>query len=133
MPFKDVDAHVEDAYYIAEDKNLSDLSDRIKRILDANYEPADLDKVIQEQTKLSESEKAKLKELLEWYEELFDGMLGKWTGSQVELQLKKDAEPYHARAFPIPRCHLDTLKMEVERLCKIKIVFSSKAIVKDIN
>ena len=87
MPFKDVDAQSEDAYYIAEDKNLSDMSNRIKRILDAKYNPADLDEVIQEQTELSKSEKAKLRELLERCKELFDGTLGKRTasGSQVEL------------------------------------------------
>ena len=98
---------------------LEDMSQRIKNILDAKYEPADLDEVIKEQTELSTDEKQKLRVLLDKYSDLFDGTLGKWKGSPVELKLKPDAEPYHAKAFPVPRVHMDTLKQEVERLCKI--------------
>ena len=46
----------------------------------------------------------------------------KWTGTKVELNLNKGAEPYHARAFPVPRCHMETLKREVERLCEIGVL-----------
>ena len=56
------------------------------------------------------------------YEELFDGALGKWKGSPVKLQLNEGATPYHARAFPVPRVHLNTLKMEVERLCQLGVL-----------
>ena len=122
MPFKPHDATPMDGYHIAEDPDLEEMSDRIKRILDAKYEPADLDEVIKEQTELSDDEKQKLRRLLDEYSDLFDGTLGKWNGSLVELKLKPDAEPYHAKAFPVPRVHLDTLKQEVERLCKIGVL-----------
>ena len=56
------------------------------------------------------------------YEELFDGTLGTWKDTEVELELIDDAKPYHARPYPIPKCHLDTLKMEVDRLCKIGVL-----------
>ena len=52
-------------------------------------------------------------------EPIFDGTLGKWTGAEVELELVENATPYHARSFPIPKCHLDTLKVEVQRLCEL--------------
>ena len=60
--------------------------------------------------------------LLRKYNKLFDGSLGKWKGSQVQLQLKQGVKPYHAKAFPIPRVHLNTLKLEVERLCKLGVL-----------
>ena len=53
---------------------------------------------------------------------MFDGTLGKWTDSKVQLDLVEGAEPYHAKAFPIPKVHLETLKMEVERLCEIGVL-----------
>ena len=36
--------------------------------------------------------------------------------------LKQNAEPYHARVCPIPQCHVNTLKMEVECLCEIEVL-----------
>ena len=122
MPFKETDAQPHDSYYIAEDASLAEASDRLKKILDAKYEAADLDEVVAEQEQLSSDEKAKLKDLLQKYASLFDGTLGKWKGSRVELKLKKDANPFHAKAFSIPRCHVGTLKLEVERLCKLGVL-----------
>jgi len=40
---------------------------------------------------------------------LFDGSLGTWTGDDYDIELRSDATPYHARAFPIPRVHEQTL------------------------
>ena len=59
------------------------------------------------------------------YKHLFDGTLGVWTGTKVKIDLRdlrRDAQPYHAKVFPIPRCHMETLKVEVERLCKIGVL-----------
>jgi hypothetical protein len=38
------------------------------------------------------------------------------------LELKEDAKPYHARAYPVLQCHINTLRAEVERLCKIGVL-----------
>ncbi len=56
--------------------------------------------------------------LLEEYRDLFDGSLGKWKGEKYDIELKQDAKPYHSRAFPIPRVHEQSLRMEVDRLCQ---------------
>ena len=42
MPFKDRDAKATDAHHLQEDTHLSEASDRLKKILDAKYEQADL-------------------------------------------------------------------------------------------
>jgi len=60
--------------------------------------------------------------LLRKYEALFDGQLGRWHGQEVKLELQEGAKPYHARAYDIPRCHIQTLKAEVECLVKISVL-----------
>ena len=49
----------------------------------------------------------------------FDGSLGTWNGSEIDLELNPGAQPYHARACPIPKVHQETLKMEADRLCQM--------------
>ena len=71
---------------------------------------------------LNPQERDKLLQLLTKYSTLFDGSLGKWKGSKVKLELKEGAQPYHAKAFPIPRIYMNTLKMEVDRLFKLGVL-----------
>ena len=122
MPFKDGDAKVADAYYVQDDPNLAEASNCLKKILDAKYEKADLEEISRNQEQLSADEQQKLLQLLNKCATLFNSTLGKWTGTQVNLELKPDATPYHARAYPLPRCHLETLKVEVERLCNLGVL-----------
>ena len=92
MPFKPHDAQVHDSYHIQGDDNLSDMSDRIKSILDAKYEAADLDEVVQSAGQnCPMTSSGNFANYSEQYEELFDGSLGKWNGTPVELKLKSDA------------------------------------------
>ena len=51
-------------------------SDKMSTIFDAKYKKADLDKISRTTPHLNRKEQAKLKELLQKYEELFDGTLG---------------------------------------------------------
>ena len=46
---------------------------------------------------------------------MFDGSLGKYTGSDYTIELKEDAKPYHAKPFPILKTHELTLKKVVIR------------------
>ena len=52
MPFKPVDAKVKTAYHIAESMAAEESVDRIRKILDAKYQPTDLDKVCSAQSYL---------------------------------------------------------------------------------
>ena len=122
MPFKDTDDKSLNTYHIQDSFSVDEASERIKRILDAKYEAANLDDVIQDCTHLSEIEQQKLLRLLKKYSELFDGTLGNWKGEECDFELKDDAKPYHAKAFPIPKVHVQTLRQEVERLCKIGVL-----------
>lgn len=95
---------------------------RMTTILDAHYEKANLDNVVDTYEHLDASEKLSLKKLLKSYEYLFDGSLGTWNTEPIDLELQEDAKPYHARPFPVPKIHEDTLKKEVERLCKLGVL-----------
>ena len=116
------DCTPETAFHINESLAMDEASDRIKQIIDAKYEPANLDHVVQECKHLNKEEQSSLHHLLSQYEGLFDGTLGQWTEEPYDIKLKKDATPYHARAYPIPRAHEATLKHEVQRLCDIGVL-----------
>jgi hypothetical protein len=122
IPMKSTEATIEDSFNINDSFSLEEAADRIKRILDAKYEPANLDEVTNNCTHLTDEERLKLNTLLKKYEHLFDGSLGSWTGEVYDVELKSDATPYHARAYPIPRAYEKTLRQEVERLCQIGVL-----------
>ncbi len=81
-------------------------------ILHAKYEKANLRAITEEDclNHLSATEKDKLLNLLQEFEELFDGTLGDWDCKPVSLQLKEGAQPYHGRPFPIPKKACGNLK-----------------------
>ena len=122
MPFKDQDETSDGLFHVQEPDAVLEATERITKILDAKYLPTDLDEYCRTQTQLEHDEQQKLLSLLKKHEHLFDGTLGKWTGTKVKLDLNEGAEPYHAWAFSVPRCHMETVKREVERLCKIGVL-----------
>jgi hypothetical protein len=63
-----------------------------------------------------------LKSLLYQFKELFDDNLGTWKGDPYNIDLKADATPYHARAYPIPKIYEATLKMEADCLIKLGVL-----------
>jgi hypothetical protein len=106
-----------------EPKATADATARVERILDAKYEKADIRQTVLDNCKhLTLRQQQALIHLLESFEELFDGTLGDWDTEPVHFELKKDAKPYHGKAFPVPRIHLETLKKEIARLCKIGVL-----------
>ena len=100
----------------------ADLTKRAARILDAKYEKANLQEIVDTCTHLDTVEREQLLQTLQKFEHLFDGNLGDWKTSPVHLELKEGARPYHGRAFPVPRIHRETLKKEVERMVKLGIL-----------
>ena len=113
IPFKDEEEFniIQEAYALGKEVPL-----------DNDYEEADLEQVCREQTQLNEEEQQKLLTCLRKHESLFDGTLGKWNMDPYELELKEGAQPYHAKAFPVPQKYLETLKKEVYRLCRVGVL-----------
>ncbi len=96
---------------------------QVVKILDVNYEKADLPEFVKNNcTNSRPSEQAKLLEVLEEFEELFDRTLGVWDTEPVTFELREGAEPYHGRAFPIPVVHTETIMTEIKRLTEIGVL-----------
>ena len=122
VPMRDADRVQEDAFYVHEPEAITEATQRIKTILDAKYEKANLKEVAASANHLSSLEQDKLYHLLKKYKDLFDGSLGKWKMDAYEIELHPNATPYHAKAYPIPQVHTATLKMEVNRLVKAGVL-----------
>ena len=59
---------------------------------------------------LKDKHKYYLLEIIQKYEKIFDGTLGKYTGSNYTVELQEDAKPCHAKPFPIPNIHKPIIK-----------------------
>ena len=105
-----------------EPKSTESATQRVVQILDANYKKADLPAIVSTCTHLSQNEQNELLEVLQEFEDLFDGTLGDWNTEPVSFELKRDAKPYHSRAFPIPKAQSETIKKEVKRLCELGVL-----------
>ena len=96
-----------------EPESTKELTNRVVKILDAKYEKADLPAIVEETCgHLNKFQRPMLLQLLQDYEELFDGTLGDWNTEPVHFELKEGAKSYHGRTFPVPKIHLDALKKE---------------------
>ena len=113
----------QESYLFQADEDLDDdNADHLKKILDAKYQPADLDKIVAE-SGLSPDYKIGLLRLLQRFEELFDGTLGTFKMDPYDIELADGAKPYHLkRAYTIPQAYLKTVKLEVERLVKLGVL-----------
>ena len=78
-------------------------TNRAQRILEANYEKANIEDYGIQQSDLSSDEKSRLKNLLFKYESLFDGSLGKLKGAKASFDSKDDEKPYHTKPFSVPK------------------------------
>jgi hypothetical protein len=122
IPMRPPTTVTKDMNFIQEPKSLQDATERMTSILEAKYKRVSPLEIAESCEHLSTSERKKLVHLLEKHPDLFDGSLGKWNGIEYDIELKPDAKPSHARAYPVPRIHEATLKVEVARLCKIGVL-----------
>ena len=95
---------------------------RLREILEAKYVKANLEEEVENCTNLNEDQKQDLLQLLKKFEHLFDGTLGKWKSTPYDIQLKEGAQLFHAKSYPIPKVHEQTLRDEVDRLVKIGVL-----------
>ena len=55
---------------------------------------------------------------------MFGGTLENYTDTENKIELLEGAQQYHAKPFPIPKTHEETLKTEVDRLVNIGVVYA---------
>ena len=88
---------------VHEPMSTKNATQRVVDILDANYEKADLQAVVDATgPHLSLHHKKKLLELLKEFEELFERTLGDSNTEPVSCELKEGAKPYHSRPYLVP-------------------------------
>ena len=98
--------------------------ERQQRILDADYSATDIGAYTKNLSHLDGTQQSKLYRLLIQYPNLFKGGLGTLNIPPVHLELRPletHEKPYHARAFPIPKCYEQTTRKEVQRLTDIGV------------
>jgi hypothetical protein len=125
IPWRSIDSTVDDIYLVEDRRNYQPIEQEMQRmtdILDAKYKKADLNQIASSADHLTNSEQSSLLALLKKYEDLFDGTLGTFTGTPYDIKLQENAEPYHARPFPVPKIHELTLKSELDRLCALNVL-----------
>ena len=111
----------EEEVYSMHDPNTTEV-ERIQNILDMKYAPADLEAITEASDHLSTEDKRLLLNLLKRYETLFDGSLGTWKTTPIDLELREDAKPYHAKAYPVPYSQEKKLKEEIARMCELGVL-----------
>ena len=80
-------------FIIQDNKNVRIVTKRIKKISDANYEKANLKKTINNLKYPSNDKQSLILKLSRKYEEMFDGSLGNYIGSEHKIEQLK--EPNH--------------------------------------
>jgi len=103
IPMRDPNTLMEENFVIHESEILYEATERTKRILEAKYEAVTLQEIIDGCDHLNSDEKQELIFLLENFKDLFDGSMGTWKGEKLNIEVKEGVEPYHARAFLIPK------------------------------
>jgi hypothetical protein len=79
---------------------------------------ADLQEFVKIIPHLTNDQKSQVRTLLSNHESLFQGKLGLWDTPPVSLELEEGAKPYHARAYPIPHIHEETIQKGAVCLCR---------------
>ena len=95
---------------------------RIQKILDAKYEPANLNQVTKDIWELSKEDRDKIYRILKKYEVLFDGRLGKYNGPPHTIHLKDNVTLYHGKPYKFPQIYKAQLRKEVECLVKLGVL-----------
>ena len=125
IPMKSRDATPATSYFIQETEQLRTETDRLSatpKWLVSEYHKTDLREYSHRQTNLNTKQAELLETSLRKFETLFDGTLGKWTGSPFHIELKENMKPYHGRPYTVPQAYDQAFRKEVERLCKIGVL-----------
>ncbi len=81
----------------AEPKVTQEATKRMVKILDSDYKKANLKEIAFSAHQLNKDEQFMLLALLKDFEDLIDGMLGKWQTEPVHIELKERAKPTSSR------------------------------------
>ena len=109
-------------YELTKESSILKMSeDRHNEIIKAMYGAVDIRKHVQTLNYLTKKEQDQLATVLEAYPDMYEGTIGTLNIPPVHFELKKEAIPYHAKPFPIPKAYENLTKDECKRFEKDKI------------
>ena len=88
-------------------KAIKEQSIRLIRRIDANYGEAYFEPEVNKLIRLTKFQRVILLSYLKRYDDLFDVDLGECTLPPVDISLKDEARPYHAKGLTFPVIHLE--------------------------
>ena len=92
-------------------------------ILDAKYEKLDSEAIVSTHcAHLTLGQQEELQALLRKHAKLFDGMLGRYPGEPMHIELEEGAQPVYRRPYPVPGVHIETFRQELEHLVHIGLL-----------
>jgi hypothetical protein len=111
-----------ESFHLSDPAVIQEATVRVQGILEAKYAAANLRDICNNSMHLDIREQEQLFAVITKYKALFNSLLGTWKEHPHDIDLKPDSKPYHVKAFPIPKVHLETLKAEVQRLCDLGVL-----------
>jgi hypothetical protein len=106
----------EDESFSLHDPTTTDAA-RTQEIMDVKYAPSDINEMVSKCNHLTNTERSDLKMLLHKFESSFEGTLGTWDTEPIDLESNDpEAQPYHARSYPVPQSQEAKLKAKIDRL-----------------
>ena len=78
-------------------------TESLVKIIYSTYAKLDLEQIAARADHLKAEERTQLLRLYEYFEELFDGNLGDWYTSLVDLELNTDYKLFNCKYYPVPR------------------------------
>jgi hypothetical protein len=94
-----------------------------KTITESIYEMVDVELVAKQQKHLLSEQQAWLLSGVLWKQpELFSGKIGHYTGKKMDLELIPGAVPVHQKPYPVPHAHMEVVRKEQDRLCKLGVL-----------
>ena len=103
VDMKEPTCTIEDLFHVEEEVFVTNVTDRIAKILDAKYQPANLKELTADLLYLTTDQHQQLYNCLNKQSSLFDGTLGLWKGAPYNIELRDGSQPYHARPYGIPQ------------------------------
>ena len=91
----------------------------VKKILESKYEKADLNAVVQALSHLTQDEQQALLAVFLQHQKFFLGKVGTWKGKPIDIQLKDNVKPYHAKVYRVPQAYFKNFKADIDRLVSI--------------
>jgi len=113
---------LQDIYEMTKDSTIIQMSEeRHNEIIKAMYGKVSIKDHVKTLKHLSQPQQEELIKVLKAYPEMYEGAIGTLNIAPVHFELKKDAQPYHTRPFPVPKAYESLTKEECRRFEDAKI------------